>query len=162
MIYTILQYFEIGSFTFMHWILAISITLLLLDAILTQTEFLSTIAITLFVDYLMGFFCNIFPVQWFVVIYILLLIFAFYLYATLWKKFVAKFFRRTLLRNATTESYENMVGQKGVFRKIEDKEFVSWNGELWQVEYSNSYIFHDGETISITGNKSGKLTITKK
>lgn len=162
MIYILLQYFGVNSFTFMHWILAVSITLLFLDAIFSQTEILSIIAIALFVDYLMGFLGNLIPVQWFVVLYVLLMMLALYLYATLWRKFVLSFFKKTLLRNASDESYEVMIGQKGVFRKIEGSEFVSWNGELWQIESPSSHAFQDGDAVFITGNKSGKLTIKKE
>lgn len=49
---------------------------------------------------------------------------AFYLYAIIWRKIVYKLLKKTLLRNAAAESCDNMAGEEGVFRKIENREFV--------------------------------------
>lgn len=86
---------------------------------------------------------------------------AFYLYAIIWRKIVYNLLKKTLLRNAAAESCDNMAGEEGVFRKIKNREFVFWNGELWQVEYSSTCNFRDGEKIHITKNHNGKLTIIK-
>ena len=52
---------------------------------------------------------------------------AFYLYAIIWRKIVYNLLKKTLLRNAAAESCDNMTGEEGVFRKIENREFVFWN-----------------------------------
>ncbi len=160
MVYILLQYLGVGSFAFMHWLLAIAITLLLLD-VFVQTDVLSIISVFIFAEYAAGFLCNIIPIQWYIAIYILILMAAFYLYAIIWRKIVYNLLKKTLLRNAAAESYDNMAGEEGVFRKIENREFVFWNGELWQVEYSSTCNFRDGEKIHITKNHNGKLTIIK-
>lgn len=161
MVFYILSLFGVGTFTFLHWLLAISITLLLLDCFV-QTEMLSIFAIVLFVEYFGGILSNYIPFQWFVVTYFLLLIIGFFLYVTLWRNFVYIFIRKTLLRNAVTESYNGMVGKNGTFRVIDDKDFVDWNGELWQIAHSNSCNFYNGEEVFIVSNNNGKLTIAKR
>lgn len=161
MIFYILNFLGIDTLTFLHWFLAVAITLLMLDCF-TQTDFLSVLAIILFAEYFEGVLSKLIPLQWLVVVYVLLLILSFFIYVTLWRKFVYVFIRHTLLRNATRESYESMAGENGIFRIIDGKKFVDWNGELWQVECPNLYNFHNGEDVIILSNNNGKLTITKR
>lgn len=54
MVYILLQYLGVGSFAFMHWLLAIAITLLLLD-VFVQTDVLSIISVFIFAEYAAGF-----------------------------------------------------------------------------------------------------------
>lgn len=96
MVYILLQYLGVGSFAFMHWLFAIAVTLLLLD-VFVQTDVLSIISVFIFAEYAAGFLCNIIPIQWYIAIYILILMAAFYLYAIIWRKIVYNLLKKTLL-----------------------------------------------------------------
>ena len=133
MVFYVLNLFGVGTFTFLHWLLAISIGILLLDAFF-QSEIFSYIGVFLFASYFNGLFELILPIQWSIVSFVLFFLVALTLYYTLWKRFVCPFIYGLFLHGATREPIETARGQIAVFRNIDDSQFVEWNGELWNAK----------------------------
>ena len=80
------DFFGVSNGTFLHWMLAISLTLLVLD-VFCNTEFLSWISMLVFS--LWGTMQFELPVQWSVLVYIVILIICAVFYYTLWARIAA-------------------------------------------------------------------------
>ncbi len=160
MIYYILSILGISPWEYLHWLIAIAITLLLLDIFL-QVEIPSFLAIILLADYINSLLFLFLPIQWYIVSYIIILILMSALYLCFWKKIISLFLTKTLLRNTIRESNYEGEGKKGTFRSINGTEFVLFDGKLWQVDYDNAFTFCNKEDVLIIKNTNGILTITK-
>jgi len=70
----------------------------------------------------------------------------------------------SLLFDISTKGYNEVdaTGEEGVYRVIEDKRFIYWNGDLWEVKAHEHEDFSDGQTVLITSSENGKFTIEQK
>ncbi|MBR7105997.1 MAG: hypothetical protein IKC88_03315, partial [Opitutales bacterium] len=75
MIFYILEFFGVGTLTFLHWLLAFSIGFLLFD-IFFQSEIFSYLGILLFASYFTGLSELFLPIQWSFVSFILFFLIA--------------------------------------------------------------------------------------
>lgn len=151
MVFYILDFFGVGTFHFLHWLLAISIGILLLDTFF-QTEIFSFVGVFLFASYFNGVLETMLPIQWSIVSFVILFLVALVLYYTLWKRFVCPFIYRLFLHGATKEPIETANGQIAVFRSIDGIAFVEWNGELWNAKGD---VVSDCEKVRILKIESG-------
>lgn len=157
---------NIDVLTFLHWMLAISITLFIIDIFL-QTELISWGALLVFAIYFTALLESKLdlPIQWLCLVFIIFLSLAFVFYYTVWCKLVRPVINKSLLRQATVEYSERASGQKGTFRIIDGKNFVEWDGVLWQAsDLSADVPLHqlcDQEEVTIVKSELGKLTIKK-
>lgn len=161
MVITLLDSLGFCPFVVAHWIIALSITLLVLD-IFFQTEFISWIAIICFSSYLSILSDHRFnvPFQWSVLIFIIFLSINFFLYYACWRKFLNPLIASIFMKNATPEIDERVVGQIAVFRIIDRNYFAEWNGELWAVDSARDLNeFTDGMKVKILEKKEGKIII---
>lgn len=160
------QFLNIDALTFLHWMLAVSISLFILD-IFCQTEFISWVSLltfalyfTLLIEHNMDL-----PVQWVFIVFFLFLTLAFVFYYAVWSKMINPAIKKSLLRKATVEYADRATGQTGTFRRIDEQCFVSWDGELWQAATDKAEEklsqFEDREEVTITKSELGKLYITK-
>lgn len=141
-----------------HWLLAIAVTLLVLD-LFFQTEALSLVSVGVFALYFTLWVDA--PLQWDVLVFLGFALLALALYMLFWRKFVLPLVSRLLLRNAVRESVENAPGSVGVFRRIGEACFVEWNGELWAVEAKDLNEFSDREPVLIQNQSNGTFLIAK-
>lgn len=141
-----------------HWLLAVAVTLLVLD-IFFQTEALSLVSAGLFALYFTLWVDA--PLQWDVLVFLGFALLVLVLYMLFWRQFVLPLVSRLLLKNAVRESVENAPGSTGVFRRIDDACFVEWNGELWTVEAEDLDAFSDREPVLIQNQSNGTFLIAK-
>ncbi len=141
-----------------HWLLAIAVTLLVLD-LFFQTEALSLVSAGLFALYFTLWTDA--PVQWDVLVFLGYALLVLLLYMLFWRRCVLPLMARLFLRNAVRESVENAPGSTGVFRRIGDACFVEWNGELWSVEAEDLAAFADREPVAIQNQSKGTFLIAK-
>lgn len=160
MIYYMLNLLGVDLWQVMHWLAAIALTLILLD-VFFATDVISFAGVVVLADYICGSLFGSFPIQWYIVCYIVSVMLSCAIYVFIWKKIVQVYVKKTLLRNAANETFLGGVGDSGVFRIINGNEFVSWNGELWKVKYQKPEVFHDNEGVVIIDNRNGILTIRK-
>lgn len=161
MIYYIISLLGVSPFDYLHWLIAIAITFLLLDVFL-QAEIPSFFAIILLTDYINSKVFLFLPIQWYIVSFIIVLILMSTLYLFFWKRIVTLLLNKSLLRNSIKESNFVGEGKKGIFRCIKSSEFVLFDGKLWQVTYDDSLTFCDNESVFIVKNENGILTIIKE
>ncbi len=153
--------------TFLHWMLAVSITLFILD-IFIQTEFISWGSLLIFALYFTMLLEANFdiPTQWLLLIFIIFLAIAFVFYYAVWCKLVKPSINKSLLRKATIEYADRASGETGVFRIIDGKFFIEWDGILWQASNVDTDVplnnYADQEEVTIVKSELGKLYINKK
>ena len=104
------DFFGISNGTFLHWMLAISLTLLVLD-VFCNTEVLSWISMLVFSLWATMQFEL--PVQWLVLVYVLVLIVCAVFYYSLWTHCVRRLVMDGIMRHAPREAQDNLAGTAG-------------------------------------------------
>jgi len=154
----------LDALTFLHWMLAASISLLILDFFI-NTEIVTWIALLLFSLYftLLVEVKMAIPIQWCFVIFVFFLILSFVYYAFIWLKILSPAIKKFLLQKAAFEQQDRAVGDVAVFRIIDGNYFVEWDGELWGAASSSEKLsnFDDLEEIIIEKSELGKFFINK-
>lgn len=139
------------------WVLAIAMTVLVLD-IFFETEFLSLAALIGISIYLSLLFDV--STKWTILISLGCLSVLIAIFYLLWKQMIAPLVRRCLPSGAD-EAIHSAVGATATFRKINEKTFVEWNGDLWPVDVSSdSPRFSDRAPVKITSVENGVFSIT--
>lgn len=104
------DFFGVSNGTFLHWMLAISLTLLVLD-VFCNTEVMSWISMLVFAWW--GTMQFELPVQWMVLVFILILILCAVLYYTIWTHCVRRLVMEVIMRRAPKEAQEDLAGTPG-------------------------------------------------
>ncbi len=155
------HYLSISPLTALHWMLAVAITLFIIDIFL-QSDVVSWLSLFLFAAYF-SLYLDVsigFPLQWLLLLFVVILSVLFVVYYTLWYKLVAPLIKRAFLRNAVVEVSDRAAGETAIYRLIEGNEFVNWNGELWSAAFANTLQqAQDGEKVRIIRSESGKMLI---
>lgn len=99
-----------NSGVFLHWMLAVGITLLVLD-VFVNTELLSWLALMIFAAW--GTWLAGLPLQWSVLVFCAFLALAAGLYFAMWNRLVRPFVMRVMLRHSPRESIETLSGRQG-------------------------------------------------
>jgi len=138
------------------WVIAISLFVILVD-IFFETKILTVLA-------LLGvsvYFSLLFDIstKWRISISILC-----WLGTSAGYYFIAGKFLVPTVKSLFTKGYNEVdaTGEEGVYRVIEDKRFIYWNGDLWGVKAHEHEDFSDGQTVLITSSENGKFTIEQK
>ena len=126
--FVLADFFGISNGTFLHWMLAISLTLLVLD-VFCNTEFLSWLSMLVFSLWATMQFDL--PVQWMVLLYVLVLILCAVFYYTLWTHCVRRLVMDGVMRNAPREAQDNLSGTLGR---------VVGEGDSLSVKYGDQYL----------------------
>lgn len=122
------DFFGVSHAVFLHWMLAISLTLLVLD-VFCNTEFLSWVSMLVFA--LWGTMQLELPVQWLVLVYVVILILCAVFYYTLWTHCVRRLVMEVILRRAPAEAQECLAGTRGR---------IVGEGENLCVKYGDQYL----------------------
>lgn len=152
------DFFGVSNGTFLHWMLAISLTLLVLD-IFCNTEFLSWISLLVFA--LWGTMQFDLPVQWLVLVYIIILIISALFYYTLWTHCVRRLVMDYLLRRAPREAQESLAGTHGRIVGAGDSLSVKYGDQFLPVAVDCRSGLSVGDDVIITGVKDGFATVKR-
>jgi hypothetical protein len=144
------------SISGLTWVVAISLFVILLD-VFFDTKILTVLA-------LLGvsvYFSLLFDIstKWRISISLLC-----WLGTTAGYYLIADKFLVPSVRALFTKGFNeaDAAGEEGVYRIIEGKRFIYWNGDLWSIHAHNKNDFSDGQTILITSTENGKFTIKQK
>lgn len=154
--YILADFLWMSDGTFLHWLLAIALTAMVLDIFL-QTEIISWGAIILFALWATGK-CDL-PIQWSILVFIVFLGIALALYFTLWKQFIGRFTNKFLLKNAPKEALDSYVGGKGVIYGEGENMCVKYNSELHPVAESCRENLSVGDKVIISEFKDGYAVV---
>ena len=153
------DFFGVSNGTFLHWMLAISLTLLVLD-IFCNTEVLSWLSMLVFA--LWGTMQFDLPVQWSVLVYILILIVCATLYYTLWTHCVRKLVMDCIMRHAPKEAQEGLAGTTGRIVGEGDGLCVKYGDQFLPVAESCRPGLSAGDTVEITSVENGFARVKTK
>ena len=152
------DFFGVSNGTFLHWMLAISLTLLVLD-VFCNTEFLSWISMLVFS--LWGTMQFELPVQWSVLVYIVILMICAALYYTLWTQFVRRLVMNCLLRKAPREAQESLAGTRGKIVGEGDSLSIKYGDQFLPVAESCRSGLAAGDSVTITAVKDGFASVER-
>lgn len=154
--YMLADFLWMSDGTFLHWLLAIAITALVLD-IFFQTEVISWGSLVLFAVWATTK-CDL-PIQWSILVFILFLGISITLYYTLWKQLLDRFIFKQLLKNAPKEALDSIVGGKGEIRGEGSNMCVLYNSELHPVAEECRETLSSGDKVIIREFKDGYAVV---
>ena len=152
------DFFGISNGTFLHWMLAISLTLLVLD-VFCNTEVLSWISMLVFSLWATMQFDL--PVQWLVLVYVLVLIVCAVFYYTLWTHCVRRLVMDGIMRHAPREAQDNLAGTAGRIVGEGDSLSVKYGDQFLPVAEDSRAGFSAGDAVIITAVKDGFATVKR-
>lgn len=144
--------------TFLHIMLAVAITLLVLD-IFVCTELLSWVSLLLFAAW--GTWLVGAPWQWSVLVYIGFLVLVCVLYYTLWVQCVRRVVMDFVLRNAPRESTEQVCGKTAVVLGEGDNLCIRWEDHIIPIEAEDCAGLVAGDKVVIDAVRGGLAHVRK-
>ena len=138
--------------------LAVSLTLLVLD-VFCNTETLSWISLLVFA--LWGTMQFDLPVQWSVLVYVLILILCAVFYYTLWTHGVRRLVMDVILRRAPREAQENLAGTPGRIVGEGDNLSVKYGDQFLPVAEVDRPGLKAGDAVTITAVNSGYASVKR-
>lgn len=138
--------------------LAVAITLLVLD-IFVCTELLSWVALLLFAAW--GTWLVGAPWQWSVLIFIGFLVLACVLYYTLWVQCVRRVIMGWVMRNAPSESTEQLVGKSATVVGDGENLCVRWDDHIIPIEEADRSGLAAGDKVVIDALREGRARVHK-
>lgn len=146
------DFLGVSNGTFLHWMLAISLTLLVLD-VFCNTEILSWISMLVFAAWGTAQFDL--PVQWSVLAFIIILIICAVLYFTLWNHCVRRLVMDVIMRRAPREAQENLAGTRGCIVGEPGNFSVKYGDQFLPVAAGSSAGLATGDIVVITAVQNG-------
>lgn len=144
--------------TFLHWVLAIAITLLILDVFL-RTEWLSYLSLFAFAAW--GACRLDLPTQWSGLVFLVFLGIGIVFYLACWRSFIRRIVR-TLLRNARGEQINSMVGRTGTIIGEGDSACIKVQDEIYPIADDCRELLHEGDQVVITDFKEGVTHVARR
>lgn len=144
--------------TFLHIMLAVAITLLVLD-IFVCTELLSWVSLLLFAAW--GTWLVDAPWQWSVLVFIGFLVLVCVLYYTLWVQCVRRVVMDLVLRNSPRESTEQMVGKPATVLGEGENLCIRWEDHIIPIESDDRAGLSAGDKVIIEAVRGGMAHVRK-
>ena len=145
--------------TFLHIMLAVAITLLVLD-IFVCTELLSWVSLLLFAAW--GTWLVGAPWQWSVLVFIGFLALVCVLYYTLWVQCVRRVVMGLVLRNAPRESTEQVAGKTATVLGEGENLCIRWEDHIIPVEADDRAGLTAGDKVVIDAVRGGMAHVHKE
>ena len=138
------------------WLLAIILTIFLIDLILIARP-LGHLAVILMTAWLCLRFgpWGKWTVFWGILIFLGVYAIYFLAYTT-----VGKLIAKTFLRGSPEEILHRIIGKTGHIRIVSDKIMFKWNDELWPIQEDHP-IFQDGDNVKCIDFKDGIAIVVK-
>ena len=146
------DFFGVSNGVFLHWMLAISLTLLVLD-VFCNTEVLSWISLLVFA--LWGTMQFDLPVQWMVLVFILILILCAVLYYTIWTHGVRRLVMDVIMRKAPKEAQESLAGTRGRILGEDDSLCIKFGDQILPVSAGSRDGLAAGDEVEIVALTNG-------
>lgn len=144
--------------TFLHWLLAAGITLLVLDVFFC-TEFLSWCSLVIFAAW--GTWLLDLPLQWSALCFIGFLALGFAFYYLLWARAVRPLVMNVLLHKAPAEFEDKLAGAAGVILGSGDSLSVRVGDQLFPVSPAARHGLQEGDAVTVSSFTDGFATVKK-
>lgn len=143
--------------TFLHWTLAIGVTLLVLD-LFCNTEVIAWIALFCFATW--ATFLTGAPLQWSLLIFLLYLAVAVALYYAVWSVVVRPFVVGLMLRHSPAEDDQLLVGRHGTIVGEGEEMHLRIADELWPIAENSRSGLRPGDQATVTAYRNGVVNVT--
>ena len=153
------DFFSLSNGEFLHWMLAVALTLLVLDVFI-NTELMSWAALVIFAAW--GTWEIGLPLQWSVLVFLGFLTLGFALYFTLWNRCVRPLFMHTLNRRAPKESVTADVGVRGTIVGEGEQLCVRCQDRLYPLTPDGTAGLHAGDSVRITALEGAVAKVVKE
>lgn len=141
------DFFSLSNGEFLHWMLAVALTLLVLD-VFVNTELLSWTSLVIFAAW--GTWEIGLPLQWSLLVFLGFLTLGFALYFTLWNRGVRPLFMVWLNRNAPKESVSADIGARGIIVGEGEQLCVRCQDRLYPLAPTGAHGLKAGDAVRIT------------
>ena len=149
LIYTVADFLWWGNGAFLHWMLAVSITLLILDIFFFNTDFLTLIAIGLFAAW--GTMLISPPAQWGPLTFILFIAIWAGLYYGIWRKLLSPLINGYLRRHAPEDDLSAMLTDKtGTVCGQQGNYCIKVGDQMFPVAPESQQQLCEGDCVRIT------------
>ncbi len=142
--------------SFLHWILAIAVTLIVLDVFIC-TEWLSMLSLLAFAAW--GTWMLDVPTQWSVFFFLVFLIIGIAFYFLFWRSVIRRTVAKTFLRNATDEQINTMVGRSATVINTGDAPCIKVQDEIYPLSEGCPANLQVGDRVVITAFNKGIATV---
>lgn len=146
----------ISTGEFLHWFLAIAITLLVLD-IFFSTEVISWVSLLFFAIWGTGL-VDI-PVQWSVLLFIFNLVVAFTLYYLLWARFVRGPIMKYVNAHSVDDPLSKRVGMTGTVCGSGENLTVRCGDQYWSIADASQPGLKAGDKVIITEDAGSEVSV---
>ncbi len=151
--------FSAEGWSLLHWLLAVSLTLLVLDVFIC-TELLSWVALVLIALY--ATWLIDLPIQWSVLLFLACLAGEVLLYYSFWAQVVRPLVMNVMLHGAPDDIQENPVGRVGVAIRGDDGSYcVKVADLLYPVAPQDYHLLTVGEQVRVTELNGGIARVQK-
>ena len=145
-------FFCVSNGVFLHWMLAISLTLLVLD-VFCNTEILSWASMLIFA--LWGIMQFDLPMQWMVLGFVLILILCAVLYYTIWTHCFRRVIMGVIMRRSPMEAQDSLSGTPGRIVGTGDSLCVKYGDQFLPLAQECRESVAPGDEVLICEVKSG-------
>ncbi len=145
--------------TFLHWMIAIAITLIILDVFFC-TEWLSFLSLITFAAW--GAWRLDLPTQWSGLVFLVFLGIGITFYYACWRGFIRNTVSKTFLKNAREEQINSMVGRIGTVMGEGDSACIKVQDELYPIAHDCQKGLREGDQVVITTFKEGITYVTRR
>lgn len=152
------EFFSLSNGEFLHWMLAVALTLLVLD-VFANTELLSWASLVIFAAW--GTWEIGLPLQWSVLVFLGFLAVGFGLYYTLWNRAVRPIFMHALNQHAPKESVEADVGARGTIVGEGEQRCVRCQDRLYPLDPACADTVKAGDAVRITAIEGAVARVEK-
>ena len=156
----IADFLWVSDGVFLHWMLAISITLLVLDVFFFNTDFLTLLAMGLFAAW--GTMSIAPSAQWTVLTFFIFILIWALLYYGLWKNLISPLLTRYLNKRAPEDDITTLMqGKKGTVCGEPGSFCIKVGDQLIPIAEEDQPGLTEGSSVTITSFQSGAARIRK-
>lgn len=151
--------------TFLHWVFAAALTVLILDVIFAASgdngtgSIMYCVVLEVFSGW--GVWRLNLPTQWSILIFLAFSALGLCFYFVLWRKIIVNFLGRHVIKNAPKEHLHQMVGKKVYVYGEGEKACIKWQDEFYPIADADRSIVREGDRVTITEFKDGMASVKK-
>lgn len=153
------DFFSLSNGEFLHWMLAVALTLLVLD-VFVNTELLSWVSLVIFAAW--GTWEIGLPLQWSLLVFLGFLTLGFALYFSLWNRCVRPLFMHALNRRAPKESVMADIGVRGTIVGEGEQLCVRCQDRLYPISPSCAAGLQAGDGVRIMALEGAVAKVEKE
>lgn len=152
--------------TFLHWMLAAALTVLVLDVIFAASgdDGTGTVLYCIVLEAFSGWgvWRMDLPIQWSVLVFLLFSGIGLAFYFVIWKKIIYSLVTKRIMKNAPDEQIHQIVGKTAIVCGEGENMCLKWQDELYPIADVSRESLKEGDRVTITAFKDGVAYASNK